>query len=69
MKKYYIGARHIGTAIGRGYDADCMHDNLSEAITEAREKISEGSVDTCVIVKIVRIVKRSKPPIEVIEIE
>lgn len=68
MKKYYLSARHIAEAIGRDTDADCMHDNLNEAIQEARERIHEGR-DCVVIVKVVRIVRRSKPPIEVIEID
>lgn len=68
MKKYYLSARHIAESIGRGRDADCMHETLGEAIDEARERIHEGS-DCVAIVKVVRIVKRSKPPIEVIEVD
>lgn len=70
MKKYYIAARHIGAAIGRNQNADCMHDTIGEAIDEARERMMDSDSERCyAIVKVVRIVKRAKPPIEVIEVD
>jgi len=67
LKKYYVGARHIGDAIGNGENANCTHQTLNAAIEEAKKKIREGA-DCVVVVEIIRVVRRDDPPITVEEV-
>jgi hypothetical protein len=64
MKKYYVGARHIGQSIQHGSNADCTRETLDDAIADAKQQI-RGGADTVVVVKIVAIVRRDHPPISV----
>lgn len=68
MNKYYVGARHIAHSILNGEDAECTWTTLAEAIDEAKEKVEEGEVECAIVVKIVRVVKRSRPPVTVEEV-
>jgi hypothetical protein len=69
MKKYYVGAKVIGSAIGRGEDASCMRATVLEAIREAERQIMSHETDCAVVVKVVRIVRRAAPPIEIVNTE
>ena len=69
IKRYYVGAEHIATAIGQGRNIDSCHMNLSSAIEEAKMKVARGSTETAIVVQIIRVVRRSTPPIEIIDIE
>jgi hypothetical protein len=70
IKKYYVGAVHIGNAIGQGTNASCTHMNLTSAIEEAKQKLAENSqVDAVVVVQIIRVVRRFHPPVIVETIE
>lgn len=67
MRKYYVGAKHIGAAVGLGMDAGCMRETPEHAIEEATKMIQEsnGSITSLVVVEVIAIVKRSPPPVEV----
>lgn len=70
MKKYYVGAKHIGAAIGRGHNASCTHQEMGDAIEEAVRTIrSNTDIDCMVVVKIVRVVRRDHPPVVVEDVE
>lgn len=61
MKRFYVGAKHIGAAIGRGVDTSCQRDTLEEAIREAETMIRNREAESLVIVKIIAIVKIEQP--------
>ena len=65
LKKFYIGASHIGAAVGRGDNASIQRTTVEEAIADAKEKIRNEHVDCVVVVEIVRIVRKDYPPITV----
>ena len=69
LKKYYVGAIHIGEAIANGSNAACMRSTKEAAIEEATKKV-QGDVTNCaVVVKVVTIIRKAKPPIEVEDLE
>lgn len=62
MNKYYVGAKHIGSAIRNSGNADgYCHATMNEAIEAAKDSIREGNADCLVIVKIIAIVRREIP--------
>lgn len=64
MRKYYVGAKHIGRAIGNGTDAECMRNTPDDAIQEAKRMIQETpGMDCAVVVEVIAVVKRSPPPV------
>jgi hypothetical protein len=65
IKKFYVGAKHIGAAIAAQGNAACTRDSIEEAISDAREMVRRGEVQTAVIVKIVAVVRKEYPPIAV----
>jgi hypothetical protein len=69
LKKFYIGAAHIGAAIGRGDNASIQRATVEEAVEDAKQKIrDERGTDCVVVVEIVRVVRRDYPPISVEEV-
>jgi len=68
LKKFYVGARHIGQSIQHGSNADCTRFTIDEAIDDAKKQI-QGGADCVVIVKIVRIVRKDFPPITIENVE
>ncbi len=69
MNKYYVGARHIGTAIGQKSNASCTHLTLEGAIEEAKDKVRRGEISHAVVVKIVAIIREEHPPVAVEMVE
>lgn len=71
FKRFYVGAKHIGSGIESGLEAGCLRETLNEAVAEARQTIQtlHSGVDCLVIVKIVAIVRRASPPVEVTTFE
>lgn len=70
MKKYYVGAKHIGAAIGQGRNASCTHQEMGDAIEEAVRTVrGNPDIDCMVVVKIVRVVRRDRPPVVVEDVE
>ncbi len=66
MKKFYVGAKHIGHSVSKGQDADCMRASFDEAVEHAQEYLErDTTINTCVIVEVVGIVQRQKPPVKV----
>lgn len=65
MKRFYVGAKHIGAAVKRGQNASCTHETLAQAIDDAKQQIRNGEADCVVVVEIVRVVRRDHPPITV----
>jgi len=65
IKKYYVGAKHIGQAIHDGRNSDCTRATLDEAILEARNMIENGEVKCAIVVEIIRVVRRTQTPISV----
>lgn len=65
LTRYYIAARHIAEAVERGQNADCTFPSLENATEEAKRRIREGEVNSCLIVEIVRVVRKAEPPIEI----
>jgi hypothetical protein len=62
MDKYYVGAKHIGAAIGRhGHANGYAVPTLEEAIEQAKNTIRDGGAECLVIVKIVAVVRREIP--------
>ena len=64
LKKYYVGAKHIGQSVQHGNNADCTRETFDDAIADAKKQIREGA-QCVVVVKIVAIVRRDSPPITV----
>lgn len=65
-KKFYVGAKHIGQAIERGYNAACCRETFEEAVADAREYMHrDDSIQTVVVVQIVAFVKRQRPVVDV----
>jgi hypothetical protein len=61
--RYYLGAVHISDAVKLG-NVDSlpnMHATLNSATREAEGKILDRERDCCIIVRIVRVVKRATP--------
>ena len=69
IKRYYIAADAVSEPLGRGQNASNTFMNLFEAIEAATKKIQVGNVQTVAIVQIIRIVRRSTPPVVVENIE
>lgn len=65
IKKYYIGAKHIASAILNNRNADCTRETLEEAIREAAHQVRIGEVECAVVVEITHIVRRDFPPVHV----
>lgn len=66
MKRFYVGALHIGAAVQKGRDASCTHDTVEEAVEDAKAKIRRDQIGDCfVVVQIVRVVRKDDPPITV----
>lgn len=64
VNKYYVGATHIGNAIGDGHNDSHTHDNLEDTIEEAKEILENDTTRRAVIiVQIVRVVRRGRLPI------
>ena len=69
MKKYYVAAKHIGSAVGAGKDALCTYDTVEEAIASAKRTIMSEQLEAMVVVKMVKIVRRAPPPFVVVDVE
>jgi hypothetical protein len=66
MNRFYVGATHIGEAFGRGVNAPDTHPTLEDAISDATNKLrNDPSLKCCVVVQIVRVVRKDYPPITV----
>ena len=64
MKKFYVGARHIGASIHHNSNADCTRATVEEAIADAKTQVRAGA-DCVVVVEIVAIIRREHPPVSV----
>lgn len=70
INKFYMAARHISEAVGKGRNADCTRVSLEAAITEAKHYLHENPGTDCVaIVQIIKLVRRDRPPIIVEDVE
>jgi UDP-3-O-[3-hydroxymyristoyl] glucosamine N-acyltransferase len=65
LNKYYVGAVHIGEAVGAGKNTGIMRETVEEAIVDAKKKILNEGANCVVIVEIIRIVRKDFPPISV----
>ena len=65
LKKFYVGAKHIGAAVRRGDNASCQRETIEEAIEDAKQAIRNENLECVVVVEIVRIVRKDYPPITV----
>lgn len=65
ISKFYVGARHIAEAIGRGETDDWQRVSLDDAVRHARQIVESGEQECAIVVQIVRIVKRKEQPIVV----
>lgn len=65
MNKYYVAADSIARPLVKGQNADNTHADLADAIRRAENEIQQTGADIKVIVKIVAIVRREKPPVSV----
>ena len=61
MKRFYVGAKHIGAAVSCGRDAGCTRETIEQATEEAKNMIRNGEAESLVIVQIVRVVRREVP--------
>jgi hypothetical protein len=61
MKKFYVGAKHIGAAVSRGQDSSCTRETLNETIEEAKNMIRNNEAECLIIVQIVAVVRRDVP--------
>jgi hypothetical protein len=71
-RRYYVGASHISDAVANNSLEllSNLHSSLDAAIKDAKEKIIRGERDTCIIVEIIRVVRKTNPipPIVVEEV-
>lgn len=66
LNVYYVGATHISASISRGCNDAWTSASLEDAIQKAKEKLEQNPHQECAhIVKIIKVVRRSKPPIVV----
>lgn len=62
MYRYYVGAKHIGAAVGRNQNSPTQRNTMADAILDAETAIDNGEADTLVVVKIVAVVRRVRRP-------
>jgi RecJ-like exonuclease len=65
VNKYYVGAKHLASAIGKGVNGSGTHRNEEDALNEAKRQVSEGEVEIALVVEIKYIVRRDRPPVTV----
>jgi hypothetical protein len=65
MKRYYVGAMHIGQAIADGLDAGGTRATIEEAVADASAKIRRGESRCLVIVQIIAVVRKDEVPVSV----
>lgn len=65
MNRYYVGAKHIASAIAQGRDGAYTKSTMSEAIEEAKKQVMNGDVECAVVVEIIAVIQREKPPVSV----
>lgn len=68
VNNFYIGASHIAQSIKRGVKNSHCHETLEQAIADATNKIQHGTDDFIIIVQVVKVVCRTPPPVEVIDV-
>jgi len=61
INKFYVGAKHIGSAILNGRNAGCTKATIEEAIEDAKRMIRNNEVECVVVVEIKLVVHRETP--------
>lgn len=70
INRYYVGAKHIGSSINMGGNADCTRATFEEALADAQQQLDENPHQKAVvIVRITHVVRRAKHPIEIQELD
>ena len=65
LNKYYVGATHIGEAVGRGDNDSHTHATLESAIEAAKEKLENEDCEATIVVQIIRVIRRKSQPVVV----
>lgn len=65
IHQYYVGATHIGEAIGQGHNDSHTRKNLDAAIEMAKDKLENETTECVIVVKIVAVIHRKAQPIVV----
>jgi len=65
MNRYYMAAQHISYAVSKGQNVAHMLPTLDDAIEKAKLEIAKGNTECVAIVKIVAVVRRQTPPVDV----
>ena len=69
IKKYYVGAKHIASAIHRGSNTGGTFETLDEAIESAKQQVQTNEVECAVVVQIIYVVRKDYPPVRVEKVD
>ncbi len=65
INKYYVGAQHLAAAIQRGENDKNTHATIDGAINAGKRLVENRAAECVIVVKVVRIIRRTTPPIVV----
>jgi hypothetical protein len=65
INKFYCGATHIAKDVMQNVNNVHTHPTAADAIAQARQHVEGGKSECEIVVQIIAIVKRQKPPVTV----
>ena len=69
MNRYYVGSQVIADKINAGHNSDWTHQAMKDAVEDAKGKMEDDpSIQLMTIVKIVKIIRRTMPPVEEVDL-
>lgn len=69
INKFYVGAKHLASAISRGQNGGGTLATVDEAINEAKRQVQTNEVECAIVVQIIYIVRKDYPPVRVERVE
>ncbi len=68
VARYYVGSQAIADKIADGENSNWTHSTLASAAADARDKLDDGTMELVTVVKIIKIFRRAKSPIEEVDL-
>ena len=65
LNRFYLGASDMARLIGKGQNPTNTFTTIEEATDAAKTRVEDNETQCEIVVRIVRIVKRSKPPVKI----
>ena len=69
INKFYVGAKHLASAIARGGNGTGTVATVDEAINEAKRQVQNSEVECAIVVQILYVVRKDYPPVRVEKVE